>query len=100
MVSDMEVCMKQQCVTEFLHAEKNDTHWHSSALAECLWRPSSVREHSEEVGGAFQQRWEQPERQAMFHMAMQLAQVFMNGMSAVVSHWQKCIANGGDYVEK
>jgi len=29
--SDMEVCMKQRCVTEFLHAEKielNDIHRH------------------------------------------------------------------------
>ena len=30
MVSDMEVHMKQKCVNEFLHAEKNctDIHWH------------------------------------------------------------------------
>ena len=26
MVSDMEVCIKQMCVTELLHAEKNCTH--------------------------------------------------------------------------
>jgi len=28
MVSDVEVCMKQSCVTEFLHAEK----WHPLAF--------------------------------------------------------------------
>ena len=30
MVSDREVCMKQRCVTEFLHGEKmapTDIHW-------------------------------------------------------------------------
>jgi len=27
-VSDMEVCLKPTCATEFLHAEKNDTHQH------------------------------------------------------------------------
>jgi len=25
----MEVHVKQRCVTEFLHTEKNGTHWHS-----------------------------------------------------------------------
>jgi hypothetical protein len=37
---------------------KNCTHWHSLTLAERLRRPYSGREHSEEVGGAFQQ-WRQ-----------------------------------------
>ena len=53
MASDMEVPMKQRCVTEFLHVEKNCTHWHSFTLAEQLWRPNSGCEHSEVVGGAF-----------------------------------------------
>jgi len=34
MVSVKEVYMKQRCVIEFLPAEKNCTHWHSSSLAE------------------------------------------------------------------
>ena len=51
MVSDMEVCMKQRCVIEFLHAEKNCARWHSLMLPECLWRPNSGCEHSEVVGG-------------------------------------------------
>ena len=37
---------------------KNDTLWHSSVLAEHLCRPNSGCEHSEMVGGAFQQ-WQQ-----------------------------------------
>ena len=36
---------------------KNATHWHSSVLAECLWRPKSGGEHSKVVGGVFQQGW-------------------------------------------
>lgn len=47
--SDMEVSMKQRCVTEFLHVEKNYTHSHSLMLAEQLWRLNSGYEHSEVV---------------------------------------------------
>jgi len=32
--SDMEVCMKQRCVTELLHAETKCTHRHPPMLAE------------------------------------------------------------------
>ena len=38
---------------------KNGTHWHLSTLAEHLWRSNSRCEHSEAVGGAFQQWWQQ-----------------------------------------
>ncbi|MEQ5179387.1 hypothetical protein [Proteus genomosp. 6] len=48
MVSDMEVCMKQSCVTEFLHVEK-------MAPIDIHWRPNSGCEHSKAVGVAFQQ---------------------------------------------
>ena len=51
--SDMEVHMKQRCVTEFLLVEKNGTHWHSLTLAECWWRPNSGCEHNEVASGAF-----------------------------------------------
>ena len=44
-------------------------HWHSLTLAELLWRSNSGCEHSEAVGGAFQQQWQQCERQAMFQTA-------------------------------
>jgi len=43
----LEVHMKQRCVIEFLHVGKNYTHWHSLALAECLWRPNIRWQHSE-----------------------------------------------------
>jgi len=55
MVSEMEVGMKQRCVTEFLHAEQmalTDTHQH---LLECLWRSNGGCEHSEVMDAAFQQ---------------------------------------------
>ena len=54
MVSDVEVCMKQKRVLEFLHAGKNGTHWHSSTLVEHVWRPNNACERSEVVGGPFQ----------------------------------------------
>jgi len=44
--------MKQGCIIEFLHAEKmapTDIHW---------FLLNSGREHSEAVGGAFQQWWQ------------------------------------------
>jgi len=63
---DVEVHMKQRCVIEFLHVEKSGSHWHSLMLAECLWRPNCGCGHSETVDGAFQQRRQQCERQAMF----------------------------------
>ena len=42
-----EVRRKHRCVNELLHAEKNGTHWHSPAPAECQWRPNSGCEHRE-----------------------------------------------------
>ena len=38
---------------------KNGTYWHSWMLAEHLWRPGSGCEHTEAVGGVFQQQWQQ-----------------------------------------
>ena len=52
--SDVEVHMKQKCVTEFLSAEKDCTQWHSLMLAECLWRPNSGYEHCEAMDDTFQ----------------------------------------------
>jgi len=47
MVSDMKVPIKKRCGIQFLHAEKNGSHWHSSMRAEWLWRPNSRCEQSE-----------------------------------------------------
>jgi len=46
-------------LNSFLHVEKNDTHWHSLTLDECLWGPNSGYEQTEAVGGVFQQWWQQ-----------------------------------------
>ena len=73
---------------------KNGTHWHSLMLAEHLWRPNSGCEHSEVVGGAFQQWWQQQ------WVTSTGAGFDEHGMQALVHCWWKCIANGGDYVEK
>ena len=47
-------------------------------------------EHSEAVGGAFQQRWQW---QWITSSAADLEEC---SMQALVHHWWKCIANGGD----
>ena len=73
---------------------KNGTQWHSSILAECFWRPNSGCEHSEAVGGAFQQWWK---RQWVTCAGVD---VYELGMQILVHSWQKCIAGGGDYTEK
>ena len=55
MTSGMEVCVKQRGVTEFLHAEALTPVDILQCLLNTYWRPNSGSEHSEVVGGAFQQ---------------------------------------------
>ena len=74
---------------------KNDSRWHSPTLAERFWSPNSGCEHSEVVGGVFQQWRQWHEKQTTFSMAMQT----FTGV-ALVHCWWKCVVNGGDYVEK
>ena len=72
---------------------KNGTHWHSSVLAECLWRSNSGCQHREAVGGEFQQWWQ--------WQRVTSAGAGCHKRSMQALHlWQKCIANGSDYVEK
>jgi len=88
------VWQKQRCVTEFLHAEKNGIHWCSSTPAEHLWRPNSECEHSEAVGGAFQQ-WQQRQ-----WVASTGAEFDKHNIQGLVHHREKCKASDGDCVEK
>ena len=67
--------------------KKNCSHWHSLILAECLWRPNGVCEHSGTVGGAFQQ-WRQQQR-----VTSSAADFYEHSMQGLVQHWWKCIAN-------
>ena len=71
---------------------KNCPHWHSLTLAEHWWRSNSGCEHSETVGGAFQQ-WQQ-------WVTSTGADCYEPSMQALVHHWWKCIANGAECVEK
>ena len=71
---------------------KQGTHWHSSTLAECLRRANNVCEHSEVVGGAFQQ-WQQ-------WVAPTCAVFYEHSIQALAHSCKKCIAYHGDYVEK
>ena len=65
---------------------------HSLMLGECLWRPNSGHEHSETVGGVFQQ-WG-------LWVTSAGADFYKHGMQALVHSWQECIANSGDCAEK
>jgi len=82
---DMEVCTKQSGVIEFLHAEKKVTHWHSSTLT------NVSGDQTTDVSTV---------RQG----AVQVSSGNSNGGSLLLVHifhrWQKCIANGGAYVER
>ena len=80
MMSDMEVHMKQRSGIEFLHTEKLapvDFHLLN------IYGNQTVDLNSGVVGGVFQQ-WRQQQ----------------HSTQAPVHCWQKCISNGGDYVEK
>ena len=66
----------------------NCIRWCSLTLAEHWWRPKSGCKHSEAVSSAFQWWWQQ------------LCRIYESSIQALVHPWQKCIANGGDYVKK
>ena len=92
MTSDIIVRMEQRHVIQLLHSSmwKIDTNWHSSTLAECLWRPNGMRAQS----GAFQQ-WQQHQWDTSAG-----AGFYRYDMHTSVHHWQKCRVNGGDHVKK
>ena len=65
---------RSECEAKVCHwippCSNNGTHWHSLTLAEHLWRPNSGCEHTEVVGGVFQQWRQRHERQAIFWRAV------------------------------
>ena len=66
---------------------RNGTHWHSLMLVECLWRPNSGCEHTEAVGGAFQQWWQWCEREVMtmqIFMRAACRLLFITGRNALL----------------
>jgi len=71
---------------------KNSTPWHSLMLAKCFSRLDSGYVHSEAVGNAFQQQ--------RLWVTSTGTDFYKHGMQTLVHCWWKCIANGGDYVEK
>jgi len=88
MVSDTEMWMKQRSGIEFLHTEKKWHHWCSLMLAEHFWRPTSGCEHSEVVGGAFQQWWQ--------WVIFTDVDCYEHSMQALVYWWWQHTAHGGD----
>lgn len=67
---------------------------HPLALPEHLWRPNSEWEDSEMVVGVFQQ-FQQRQR-----VTSAIADFYLRSMQVLVHHLWKCIADGGEYVEK
>ena len=63
-------CVWNKGVSLNFSMQKKLHHYHSLMLAERLWRPNSACEHSEAVGGVFQQWQQWHERQATFWMAV------------------------------
>ena len=93
MASDMEVCMKQRCVTEFLHAEKTasiDTH-------QCFWMFMETKQWMWAQWGS---GWciSAVATATLFTSAG--ANFYKHGMQAIVHHWQNCTANAGGHPEK
>ena len=75
---------------------KIGTHWHSSTLAECFWRPNSGCEHSEVLCGVFHHWWQQQWQ----WVTSTGAEICERGRQILGLRWQKCITNGGYYVGK
>jgi len=94
MASDMEVCMEQRHLTEFLRG-KNGTHWHPLMFAERWWRPNSGYELREAVSSAFQQWYCNSSCEAAVKHWCRFVQRWHAGFA---HHWQKCI--GGDYMKR
>ena len=88
MATDTEACRKQRCGTKC--RTKKRTHWRSLTLTECLWRLNSGCERSDVVGVVFQQWWQQQ------WVTSAAADFNERSMQALVHHWQKCVASGGD----
>ena len=92
--SGMEVWMRQRSISEFLYAEKNDTHWHSLMMVESLWRQKHWMWAQWRVGGVFQQ-WQEWQ-----WVTSTGADFYEGGMQTFAHRWQQCLPNRGDYVEK
>ena len=75
---------------------KNGTHWHSMMLAKRLWGPNSACEHSEMMGGAFQQlqQWKTSQ------VTDSHPYVFEHSMQTFLYRLLKCIANSVNHIEK
>ena len=80
MVFDMEVHIKQRCVIEFLHAEKNCSHWNSFNTCwtkQWMW--------AQWCGG-----W------CISAVVIGGANIYKSHTQALVQHWRKFFPNGDD----
>ena len=98
MASDMELLMKQRCVTEISLCGKKlhqvtfiDTYWKFMETKHWMWAQWGSGWCISAVVTATWKTSCVPESRADF---------YEHGMQAFVHCWRKCIANGGDYVEQ
>jgi len=92
LVFDTEVWMKHM-YRWITPCGKKGTHWHSLILVKCCWRPKWM--------------WAQWSSGWCISAVVPVtvshptgADCYKRDVRALVHHWWKCIANGGDYVEK
>jgi len=79
---------KPRCITEFFHAQTMaPTDIHQRLLSIYGEQPADVS-----TSGAFQP-WQQWVTSAGAH-------VYKHSIQALVHYWQKCTANGSDYIKK
>ena len=91
------IASEVKCIIEFLHVEKmtpTDIHWHLLNV----YGDQTVCEHSEVVGGVFQQWQQWHERQGTFWMVKHSCHT--TKWRAYQSAHLCRPSNGGDYVEK
>jgi len=89
MMSDMEEHMKHRGWYWIPPRGKNSAYWHSSMLAWTLMEANQWTWAQWRDGGAFQQWWQ-------CQWVTFAGTDFFLWVQALVQHWQKCIASGGD----
>ena len=92
-------------VCHWIHPfRKNATHWHSSTLAEILWKPNSRCKHNEVVQGAqfwtamlscHTTKWR---TSPSAHLCMWICRSWLQTMLFMCTYWLQCIGNDGGNV--
>jgi len=97
MLLDLGVCMKKRYITEFLYVEKI-----VSTDFQRPWR--MIMKTKQRLLAQWDSGWcisaVATETRERNHVLDSHADFYKHGMQTLAHGWWKCIANGGDYVEK